>query len=152
MSVYISAYKVIRPLDDPDNDHTTMIYTLDFPCVEHLSSFKEGWYEVEEIHNPFIDMTYSGYRRFREWIAQTVLGVECQVIYDNLGIYKNEPFFELINFADNEGCFDFVIAEKLLDDFNMFKEEMEGRFLPTYLNYMGILENAVKCKGIVKYT
>lgn len=152
MSVYISAYKVIRPLDDPNHDRTMMIYTLDFPCVEHLSAFKEGWYEVEEIPNPFIDMAYSGYWRFREWISQIVLGVECQVIYDHLEAYANAPFFELINFADNEGCFDFVIAEKLLDDFNRFKDKVRGTFLPTYLSYMGILENAVKCKGIVKYS
>ncbi len=47
--------------------------------------------------------SYSGHGAFRDALSETALGVDPPTVWGNPDAYKDEPFFELINFSDCEG-------------------------------------------------
>lgn len=60
--------------------------------------------------------SYGGYGQWRDWLARVAgwgSAEECWASDNN----TSRPFWELINFADNEGVIGPVIAEKLARDF-----------------------------------
>lgn len=61
--------------------------------------------------------SYSGYNRFREALCRAALGVEPDEVWNDPTAHANEPFFELINFADNEGTISRDACRDLLGDF-----------------------------------
>ena len=82
-------------------------------------------YEVGErevtVHN-----SYSGHGLFREELARVFLGVTPRSIWDNPDIYADRPFFELIQFADNEGTIGPEAAADLAADFAEGREQWEA--------------------------
>lgn len=61
--------------------------------------------------------SYSGYNRWRDRLARTFLGVEAHAVFKDPNAYADRPFFELINFADNEGAIGPEACADLLADF-----------------------------------
>jgi hypothetical protein len=70
--------------------------------------------------------SYSGYNRCRDQLSQLFLGVEVGVVARNPELYEDKPFFELINFADNEGCIGPDAATDLLADFEFGRARVES--------------------------
>jgi hypothetical protein len=167
MGLDISAYKLGDKRDDIVceeycYDNIVYVFTLNHQPIQHLTQFEEGcYYDIEDYLNiPDFHMSYSNYNDFRNQICKMALGVDDIEVWDNIKEYLDKPFVELINFADNEGCYDYVVAEKLLKDFINYKEKAREVFndsdgldfyYKNYLNYIGILEEVVKNKGIVEY-
>ncbi len=141
------------------DDAVRCIYTLDFSPIKHLTQFKEGWWKCDcGMSAAYLDMPYSTYNSFRKAVCAPIHGdweeytekMECGL----------EPcygaFAEFLYFADNEGCFDYVIAEKLLKDFTDYSDKI----VPTlnkfqtyyYETYTQILKECVRCKGVVFYS
>lgn len=60
--------------------------------------------------------SYSGYSAFREALADLV-GLTPAQVWQDPASYADQPFFELINFADNEGAIGPEAADDLLADF-----------------------------------
>lgn len=135
----------------PDADY---IFSLDFLPIKHLTKFKEGIYETESLDGDPFRMSYGSYGNFRNKICLMANNVECNEIWDNIDEWIGKPFIEFINFADNEGSFDYVIAEKLHKDFEQFKEiaknEIPG-FYDEYCDYMNVLKIVAENKGVVFY-
>lgn len=159
MSVFISVLKVKDFLGKECNGgvkHATYIYSLDFYPIMHLTKFEEGYYKTERLEKSVtLDLSYTTYNRFRLAICNMVHHVTPSVIWTLIKLMKGKPFVELINFGDNEGCFDYIVAEKLYNDFVTYRDRAEKdipEFYDCYCTYMKILENAVKCKGIVQYS
>lgn len=162
MGVDISALKVKKYLDkeytkeiEEKYDDTRYIFNLDFLPIHHLTKFKEGVYNIEYLNNPNLSMSYHGYNCFREQVCLMAHGVMPGVIWNNINEWVGKPFVEFINFADNEGSFDYVIAEKLYKDFSDFKEKAK-QVIPdnynSYCVYMDILKAAVDNRGVVYYS
>lgn len=95
------------------------------------------------------------YNDFRQEICKMIHGVEPEEIWDNIEKYKDSEFVEMINFADNEGSFDFVIAEKLYNEFQKYKSKakqtLSERLFMYYVMYMNLLKSVSDCKGVIMY-
>lgn len=66
--------------------------------------------------------SYSGYNVWRAALCQTMLGVEVAAIWADPDPYRDAPFFELINFADNEGYIGCEAAADLAADFAEYRD------------------------------
>lgn len=140
-----------------DND-TIIVFSLDFTPLEHLTKFKYGLYVEGEHGENDCSMAYSTYNAFRASICKMVTNEEyndyCRKIMMN-EIDSSEPFVEFFWFADNEGCFDYAVAEKLYKDFekyyNIASEMLDSRFFNYYKSYMAVLKDCIELKGVVEY-
>lgn len=78
-----------------------------------------------EIHS-FRAGSYLWYNRWREWLCVTFLGVTPKVVWNDPNVYKDEPFFRLINFSDCEGYIGPKFSEKLAIDFYIHQETVDA--------------------------
>lgn len=76
-----------------------------------------GVYRINGNEMDFRAGSYSGYNDWRDWLAQTMLGVSAKTVWQNEGAYQGKPFYELIHFSDAEGIIGSVVAVKLAADF-----------------------------------
>ena len=74
--------------------------------------------------------------------------------------FAQKPFNEIINFADNEGCFDYKICEELIKDFEQYYDKAKEKLSENvenewkwhiYTKIMQIIKDCIKCKGVVYY-
>ena len=79
-------------------------------------AFKNGCYVVKDQFG-FRAGSYSGYNYFREILSEAVLGVSPEVVWKEPAKYQDSAFYELINFADNEGILGTEVCCKLAGDF-----------------------------------
>lgn len=155
---------VVKPLEYlgmnlPEHDDWTYISTMKFGQIKHLTEFKTGFYKAEEYDKPHFNMSYGNFTHvFRENICRNMYqkGYEetCKDVEDGK-IAWDAPFVEMLEFADNEGCYDYVIAEKLLNDFEMYRDKIVPNligYLPQcYDTYTELLKKCVEVKGVVYY-
>lgn len=146
----------LTPSEDDEN-YDVYISTPKFDDVDHVTMFEFGAYKCES-SCIFRAGAYSAYNRFRNSISTIALSVKAEEVWENPLKYKGKPFFEIINFTDCDGCFDYVIADKLLNDFTTHKDvilskfkELEPRFVDTYNCFIAVLKDAVEKKGLVQY-
>lgn len=134
------------------------IYTLDFSPIKHLTKFKEGVYKCLDICDTSLDLAYSGYGRFRKAVCAPIHGdwEEYLEKIDNGSEPCNGAFAEFLYFADNEGCFDYAIAGKLLKDFKDYRDivypTLNSDHQSDYNQYTQILRECVACGGVVFYS
>lgn len=104
------------------------------PCYEVGSWSEAFWFRAG---------SYSGYTRFRDNLAKAALGVPAVEVFNAPGAYEDQPFFELINFADNEGTIgpeaaadlekDFVeLGEKVLPQLDEYDQESYHNWLKAF--------------------
>ena len=131
------------------------IWTMDFSPIKHLSVVDTGYYDVDYLDG-YLGMGYGLYNNFRQEICKMVYSFEPKEIWDNIEKYKDFEFVEFINFADNEGCFDYIVAEKLYKDFIKYIDKAESvldsMLFDYYKDYMSILKNVYEFKGVVMYS
>lgn len=162
MGVNISALKVKKYLGkkyteeiDDKYDDARYISGMNFLPIHHLTKFEEGVYDTEYLESPDFNMSYSGYNRFREQISLMVHDVIPNVIWSNINEWVGKPFIEFINFTDNQGSFDYLIAEKLYKDFSNFKEKAKlvmPEWYNSYCVYMDILKAVAENQGVIYYS
>ena len=164
MGVVIRAVKIGKQITrkeyesrrDNGDEGVVEVYSIDFHPIVHLPSVKAGCYEVEGRGKSELSMCCSYYsRNFRDSLCRLVLEVPQERVFDDIIYYLGKPFVELINFADNEGCFDYKIAKKLLKDFEDYdtfcKVGLSKELYRIYCVYKDILKEAVSFKGVVEY-
>lgn len=120
--------------------------------AERADGRPEGWYTaVGVMRGP--SSSYSGYGYFREQIAIRALGVEPEAVWsDEGGQYKGKPFYEIIDFADNEGAIGPVTCAKLAKDFREHREAfLDSEWLTEYDQMTACLEAAAEGAGFVLY-
>lgn len=116
----------------------------------YIAPFQEGIY-VYEGHNPSVDMTYGFNCDFLQSLE--TMSEECDLAMS---------FYNTLETSTIEGVAGYEIAEKMLEEFETNKEvaikyldrhgDSYGRTLCNiYLNYLLVLKECVKIKGIVKY-
>ncbi|MCX4259527.1 MAG: hypothetical protein OSJ34_07400 [Muribaculaceae bacterium] len=143
--------------EQEDNGNICPIYTLDFMPIKHLTQFREGYWLCKCLGSAYLDMPCSTFNDFRRAVCAPIHGDWERYTGDvEAGrVLCDGAFAEFLWFADNEGCFDYVVAEKLLNDFVTCKDKI----YPTldkydryhYLVYTRILEECVRDKGVVYY-
>jgi hypothetical protein len=76
--------------------------------------------------------SYSGYSIWRArlatfaWQDAPNSDILRDRFWDNIMQHRGKPFYELINFADNEGCIGPVAADKLFDEFTTYRDEFRA--------------------------
>lgn len=129
MGLDITAYRglTLDPDATDEDDYTTHLDVYPNPHFPGREApLGKGRYRFKE-STSFRAGSYSGYNQWREWLA-TIAGYA--PVSDNehgAGNYKTHsagawaategPFWELINFADNEGTIGTDAAKKLAKDF-----------------------------------
>lgn len=61
--------------------------------------------------------SYSGYNAWRALLSQNLLGYATQIVWQMPDVYREKPFYFLVNFADNEGYIAGPAADRLAADF-----------------------------------
>lgn len=65
--------------------------------------------------------SYTGYNNWRHELCMAALGKGPLVVWNHPEDYLDSPFYELIHFADNEGCIGPEAAADLSTDFQMYR-------------------------------
>lgn len=136
MGLDITAFSKLRLVEQPTQQE---IEDCEVLRVFNMDDFKAraeglvdgGYYRTSDDTVDFRAGSYSGYNQWREALAKLAgypstrhqdLG-RPQYLYA-AGAWASEsgPFYELINFADNEGIIGPVVAAKLVKDFAEFDE------------------------------
>jgi hypothetical protein len=129
-----SSYEKIPENDDPDHeadDERRLINHTEFadrctalPIIERKKSYViYGRIKITDKKSRLIgfgswrsfgesrSFSYGGYNNYRDRLVDAFLGA------DKKEFDGNEPFFEQICFADNEGCMDGKVCAKLVNDY-----------------------------------
>lgn len=94
------------------------IYTL-FP--HSLRGMDDvGFVRLGEEFPQEVMMSYGGYNRFREDLCIKAYGVTTHDVWNDLDKYRGREFFDIINFADNEGVLGSVAVSCLAHDFSHY--------------------------------
>lgn len=136
MGLDVYAYKAVKRTEMSDDDffekepdkHIYLMVHPEFPG--HANPLSSGVYSWEEVF--CFGQAYSAHTRFRNNLAK-LAGYEpfgkselrhfAGAILDEV---KEGPFWELINFADNEGVIGTDFCKKLAKDFDDFQEKAES--------------------------
>lgn len=122
MGLDITAYSKVtylRPRNGVDwqRDETFLYPNRDCDFADRADGLVEGIYKCEGQYIEFRAGSYSGYNAWRYWLATSALGTSPEVVWEKPDEYKDKPFYELINFADNEGTIGPQTSAKLAKDF-----------------------------------
>ena len=136
MGLDISVYTKLTPaasdLDEDGNPTapSTIVIRQDliewsdkFGGAKRTEGITAGIYAYEK-SGGFRAGSYSGYNHWRSWLAEISGSGSAKSVWES-GETEG-PFFELINFADNEGYIGPVVAAKLAKDFAEFQGKAEA--------------------------
>lgn len=128
MGLDVKVYKNIKLIDSYEEDYDFKAYVIDQSWEYKIKNLvKNGNYKGDLAYYE-ISYPYSSHNRFRESLI-TLIGRSD--LLDSNGAIKWEllspdiPFYDFINFADNEGCLDWEISAKIFDDFFKFKDKVQ---------------------------
>ena len=96
--------------------------------VDHALPLKQNYFYKVIYSDGFGAGSYIGYGIWREILCQKVLGVDPMEVWINPEFYKNEPFYWLINFVDNEGIIAGEPFKKLKEDFKNHEIIFENEY------------------------
>ncbi len=101
-----------------------------------------------------VDMSYGGHNRLRDLLATTFIGVPATDVWANPADYYDAPFYELVNFADNEGTIGPVAAAAFTADFDAGADKWADLFadddLDWYTGWTKIAHTAADT-GIIRF-
>lgn len=166
MGLDITAYRQLKPAPEaaqlPEEErwdnHFHVYANPNFPGRE--VGLDAEWYAIPDAAADSLGFragSYSGYNRWREHLAQLAgypAAMDAEYRTDSshaVGAWQatSGPFWELINFADNEGVIGPVVAAKLALDFAEFDErakafdpEGDGWFYAQYQKWRQAFEMA----------
>ena len=141
MGLDITFYPAMKPIDPDDYTAAQFEDMFDDGDVIELFAYRQfphaldghNYRDMREYENAFItagfvrplgatthaSISYRGHCAFRDDLARRFLNTpSAEVIHDNPGRYKDKPFYDLINFAYNEGCLATAACARLAEAFN----------------------------------
>lgn len=131
MSLDVTAYEVATLLpehEEPDNFTDEDDYQLAFaaPGLERSLAglIPRRYYTTSGRSYEFRAGSYIYYDEFRRALCRAALDTDLETIWNDPDTWADKPFFELLNFADNEGSIGPVAAAALAEDFTTLDEEV----------------------------
>jgi hypothetical protein len=109
-----------------DDEAHCLLYNKDFP--ERSDGLVEGFYLIEGKSKGFRAGSYSGYMRYRQLLAQIVGAESAEKFWREPEKLKDKPFYEQINFADNEGFLGPETCKLLLADYKEMRPKAMALF------------------------
>lgn len=108
-----------------DNDHV-LAHVIDDDFHRSLRGLTAGrCYRVAD-RAITVSSSYSGHGQFREVLARVFYGKAPRDIWNDPEAYADRPFFELLQFADNEGTIGPLAAADLARDFAEGREQWDA--------------------------
>lgn len=159
MGLDITVYKNIQLTNGDEFDFE--VYVIDDKWRYKVKNLEYNGCYTGKVSNARVGYPYSSHNRFRE-ILIAVIGRNDLLLQNSRidwVLIENEtemPFYELINFADNEGCLDWEISEKLYHQFVEWKDRAFRLFgydeysKDKYLDWLEVFK-AAKNKGVVVF-
>lgn len=168
MGVSISVYDDVKIIDEQneneDMDYSFQVYvSLDEEDQKFkVKNLEYGRY-YEGVGVDGIDYSYSTHNRFREYLMKLIgredlLDDDGKIKWEILSDNSDIPFYNLINFSDCEGCFDWEISQKLYKDFETFNEKNKemsyflfGYYQQYYHRWLDITKEGSKVNSVVNF-
>ena len=125
MGLDVYGYRDVAITYDED-DYDFIVSVIDDNWKYKVENLSYGDKYIGEKVDASVSYGYGMHNRFREELIRIIgrndLIVNDRIDWDKLCADNTIPFYELINFADNEGCLDYKISEKLYDEFLEWKD------------------------------
>ncbi|WP_027380263.1 hypothetical protein [Chryseobacterium daeguense] len=120
MGLAVYVYKNFVLVNNENDDCDFLIKKFNDPYMDRCLNLEDGYYSAELVYRK-PSYSYSTHNEFRRKLA-SLFNVTDQIIWNNPSKYKDLPFFELINFPDNEGAMNFETCTKLHKDFLKYND------------------------------
>ena len=154
MGVSIRVYTDIKETNEEESDFRA--FTLE-GFEDRIKNLKFNSYYKGKYEGTFISYPCSSHNIFRQNLAILIdkpKGFWYEYDYHTYRINKNVPFYELFEFADNEGCIDYESSEELYKDFNHYKniakDQLSNEIFEYYEEWLNIFSIA-RNKGVVVF-
>lgn len=169
MGVDITAYTNIRKSSVTDDEDSDGFHAYDNPnFAGRACGLVTGTYEYDDAVEG-LSLSYGGYNQWRNRLAEIAgwPAVEYKREYETIPRMRHDaaawqaesgPFWELINFADNEGTIGTEVCAKLARDFAEFQSKADalqrdhGFFKRTYDSMRAAFEAAAANRGAVNFS
>ena len=161
MGLSVNVYKNIKVTYNED-EYNFIAYVIDPDWRYKVKNLEYDKYYVGELVNNSIRYPCSSHGEFRRVLLNIIgradlVSMEDDIYWDLLEKETDMPFYELINFADNEGCLDFEISKKLYGQFVEYKDKA-AKYLEDdeytrqkYMEWLEVVKDG-KDKGVVVFT
>lgn len=161
MGLSVCIYKNIELANEENYDFEAFVIDKNWEYkIKNLEN--HGLYKGD-LCNIRVSYAYSSHGRFRESLVRLISrddllikGKQLVINWQKLEKEIKMPFYELINFADNEGCLDFEISQKLYNNFVEWKDKAmdfyshDEYYKNKYCEWLNIFEKG-KDKGVVVF-
>ena len=157
MGLDVRTYGNIKLAENEEEADFTA-YVIDEDWKHKIKNLQDGKAYTGDVVFRGVSYPYSAHNRFREKLVRLV-GRED--LLDNEGRIKwgelpsEIPFYDLINFADNEGCLDWEVSNTIYSDFEKYNEkaklEMNEYYYSKYETWLETFKS-VKNDGVVVFS
>jgi len=158
MGLDVRTYGNIK-LADNEKDADFMAYVINEDWKHKIKNLQDGKaYNGDDVFSG-VSYSYSSHNRFREKLVKLIgrkdlLDSEGKIKWDELP--AEIPFYDLINFADNEGCLDWEVSNTIYSDFEKYNEkaklEMHSFDYSDYLTWLETFKSAKNNQGVVVFS
>lgn len=156
MGLSVRVFKNISVTTDND-DFDFEAYVIDKNWEHKIKNLEKGKLYKGDCVDRNINYAYSSHNRFREGLINLIdrkdLLIEDGTInWANLP--ENIPFYDFIDFADNEGCLDWEVSKKIYASFKEYETKAQtffsGYTLDKYNEWLNVFEKA-QDNGVVVF-
>jgi hypothetical protein len=128
--------------EDYENGNVFRAFTLN-GFEDRIKNLEYGKYYISEVQYRTIGYSYSSHSWFRDNLC-VIAGLPEKYWRHNHS--QEDPFHELLYFADNEGCIDWEASESLYQDFLKFESKAltntDNAFVNYYIAWMELFNRA----------
>ena len=162
MGLDVSVYKNVVKTDD-DGNYSFMAFTINEDWDYKIKNLEKNSFYNGQICDCDVSYSYGSHNRFREELVKMLgrndlISNNGRIDWYELIKEKDLPFYDLIYFADNEGCMDWEVSAKLYENFkdNLDKAKIyfstDLYFLEKYNDWLKVFENGKEINSVVVFT
>jgi len=160
MGLDVTVYNNIRKTESED-DYDFIAFVIDDSWKWKVKNLEYNAAYCGDSMAKAAGYSYSTHSRFREVLIKIIdrkdlLDRYDKIIWDKLP--ENIPFYDFIDFADNEGCLDWEVSKIIYKDFVSWFDSAKivlpkyGLFwLERYEEWMEAFKSASENKGVVEF-
>lgn len=157
MGLDVRVYKNVK-ITDNEEYHDFFACVIDDKWKHKIKNLQENKRYTGNRAFVGISYNYSYHSRFREVLIRLIeradlLDAQGKIDWNNLD--SKIPFYDFIDFADNEGCLDWEISAIIFSDFEKYNEKAKQELNEyDYSNYEKWLETfkIAKDNGVVVFS
>jgi len=157
MGLDIHVYNNIKVTNDGDNNSFTA-FVISEDWKHKIKNLQENCHYIGDCADNSISYPYGAHGRFMAQLIRLIgrddlLKQNGEIDWEKLPL--DIPFIDLIDFADNEGCLDWEISEKIYNDFVEYNDlastKLDSRTYSRYIDWLNVFQKA-KNFGVVVFS